>query len=73
MLKIAISILIYGSAVVICHDLLLFTSQKYNLIGKHCIPDVVDTKPVKTTLCSICAVDVFRRADILHIFKLKWS
>ena len=64
--------LVYGSAMVICHDLLLYSSQKYNLIGKHCITDFVDTKPLQTELCSICAVDVFRKADILHIFKLEW-
>ena len=64
--------LVYGSAMVICYDLLMFAAQKYNLIGKHCITDVVDTKPVETTLCSICVVDVFRKADILHIFKLRW-
>ena len=64
--------LIYGTALVVCHDLLLFASQKYKLIGKHCIGETVVTKPVTTFLCSICAVDVFRRADILHIFKFKW-
>ena len=64
--------LVYGSAMVICHDLLMYSSQKYSFIGKNCITDVVDAKPVESTLCSICFVDVFRRADILHIFKLKW-
>ena len=64
--------LIYGTAMVICHDLLLFASQKYKLIGKHCIGETVATKPVTTCLCSICAVDVFRRTNILHIFKLRW-
>ena len=65
--------LIYGSAMVICHDLLIFISQKNNLTRKHCISEVVDTKPVTTTLCSICVVDVFRRNGMLHVFKLRWS
>ena len=62
---------IYGSIMVICHDLLIYSSQKYNLIGKHCITDFIESKSNQTIeLCSICAVDVFRKADILHIFKL---
>ena len=64
--------LIYGSAMVICHDLLIYMSEKYSLIGKNCITDVINTKTDQIELCSICIVDVFRRADILHIFKLKW-
>ena len=64
---------IYGTAaMVICHDLLVYMNQKYSLIGKNCITNLVNTKPIKTELCSICVVDVFRKADVLHIFKLKW-
>ena len=65
---------IYGSILVICHDLLIHISQKYNLVGnKHCITDLIDTGSNQTIeLCTICSVDVFRKAEILHIFKLEW-
>ena len=64
--------MIYGTAMVVCYDLLYYISQKYSLIGKSCITNIVDTKPNQIELCSICAVEAFRKADILHIFKLKW-
>ena len=46
--------LIYGTVMVICYDLLVYASRKYNLFGKNCITDIVNTKPVQTELCSIC-------------------
>ena len=64
--------LVYGITMVICHDLLEYSRQKYNLVGKRCITDLVNTKSTQIELCSICTVDVFRGADILHTFKLKW-
>ena len=63
---------IYGTIMVVCHDLLYYISQKYSLIGKNCITEIVCRKTNQIELCSICAVDVFRKIDILHIFKLKW-
>ena len=63
---------IYGTAMVICHDLLIYSSQKYNFIGRSCVIDTVHTKPDKIELCSICTIEIFRKADMLHIFKLKW-
>ena len=53
---------------------LIHISQKYNLVGnKHCITDLIDTGSNQTIeLCTICSVDVFRKAEILHIFKLEW-
>ena len=64
---------VYGSVMIICYDLLTYAAQKYSLIGKNCITELVHTKPDKTELCSICVVDVFRRINVLHIFKLRWS
>ena len=64
--------LIYGSIMIICYDLLKISSQKYKLSGKNCVEDYIPTKPDRIALCSICTIEVFRRADILHTFKLKW-
>ena len=64
--------LIYGTVMVICHDFLKFSSGKYKFSNKNCVTDIIPTKPDRTVLCSICTIDVFRKADILHIFKLKW-
>ena len=65
--------MIYGSFIVVCYDVLFYTSQKYNLFDrKKCITDLVNTKPIKTEVCSICVVDVFRKNNILYTFNLKW-
>ena len=62
----------YGSVVITCYDFLTYTARKYRLIGNNCITELVHTKPDKTEICSICAIHVFKRIDVLHIFKLRW-
>ena len=64
---------IYGTAMVICHNFLVNTSQEYNLVSKNCITDFLTTKSGQTIeLCSVCTIEVFRKSDILHNFKLEW-
>ena len=63
---------LYGTIMIICYDLLYYVSQKHNLGGNNCITEIVCFKPNRIELCSLCAIDVFRKIDILHIFKLKW-
>ena len=67
---------IYGTAMVICHDLLFKTSQEHSLIGKNCITDFLTLKfgqeIEEIELCPVCAIDFYRTSDTLHNFKLEW-
>ena len=60
--------MIYGASLVICYDVLLYADKKYTLFDGRCITEFAN----KIEICSICIVDVFRKNNILHTFKLKW-
>ena len=61
--------MIYGASLVICLDVLLYADKKYSLFDKNkCITDFVNG----IEICSICIIDVFKKNNILHTFKLKW-
>ena len=64
---------IYGTALIICHDLLFKTSQEHSLMGRNCVTDFLTHKSGQVIeLCCVCAVDFYRTNDILHNFKLEW-
>ena len=59
--------------VVVCGDVLNFIREsKYKLTKKYCIEDVIWCLKIKIVLCSVCIIELFRKINILHLFKLKW-
>ena len=62
-----------GTIVVVCGDVLNFIREsKYKLTKKYCIEDVIWCLKTKIVLCSVCIIELFRKINILHLFKLKW-
>ena len=62
-----------GIIIVICCDILKFVCDEkhHKLFKDTCIRDVIWCKKKKIILCSICTTEVFKKIDILHMFKLK--
>ena len=62
-----------GIIIVICCDILKFVCDEkhHKLFKDTCIRDVIWCKKKKIILCSICTAEVFKKIDILHMFKLK--
>ena len=62
-----------GIIIVICGDILKFVRDEkhHKLFKDTCIRDVIWCKKNKIILCSICTAEVFKKIDILHMFKLK--
>ena len=64
---------IYGTVLIICHDLLFKTSQENSLTGRNCITDIETLKSgQKIELCIVCTINFYRTNDTLHNFKLEW-
>ena len=49
--------------VVVCADIIQFVHT--------CVRDVIWCQKNKIILCSICTVEIFKKLNILHLFKLK--
>ena len=63
-----------GIIIVVCIDIMKFVRDKkqQKLFKDICIRDVSWCMKNKIILCSICALEVFKKIDMLHKFKLKW-
>ena len=47
-------------------------AKDMNYRKKTCINDVIWCLKNRIILCSICTIELFRKLDVLHKFKLKW-
>ena len=64
---------IYGTVLIICHDILFKTSQENSLTGRNCITNIETLKSgQKIELCIVCTINFYRTSDTLHNFKLEW-
>ena len=59
--------------VVVCADIIQFVrDEKHQKLFKDiCVRDVIWCQKNKIILCSICTVEIFKKLNILHLFKLK--
>ena len=64
---------ISGTLVISCSYVLKFIRENKDLqlFKDLCVTDFIWCEDEKIALCSACAIDIFRKTDILHCFKLK--
>ena len=62
-----------GTLFLSCSFIIKFIRESKNvrLFRDSCVTDVIWCKDERLTLCTACAIDLFRKNDILHCFKLK--
>lgn len=62
-----------GTLFLSCSFIIKFIRESKNvrLLRDSCVTDVIWCKDQRLTLCTACAIDLFRKNDILHCFKLK--
>ena len=61
-----------GVIIVVCADIISFLrDNKHELSRKKCIKDVIWCLKNRIGFCSICTVELFKRINMLHLFKLK--
>ena len=62
-----------GTLAVTCSYTIKFIRENKDLrlFADGCVTDIIWCEDDKITLCTACAIDIFRKTDIVHRFKLK--